>query len=548
MTFFGIARSSSAVGSEWTCPQVPPIAFKDQDKPNVDGAVTFINGEVKPWEGETIEITSPIVDPESGKRTVIGRLSMLEEDDAVEVVKTASTAWDAGQGAWPQMPVRERIAAMEAVLEELTHIREDIVQVLMWEICKNTGDAYKEFDRTMDYARASIATLKESIKTDDAWKTVSGVRARVRRGPVGVNLMLAPFNYPLNEMYAMLIPSLLMGNVVVLKLPAVGGLVHILTMNAFAKHLPRGSINFVSGSGRVTCGAIMRTGLVDMLGFIGGSNAADKLIGAHPHVHRLKIFSQLEGKNLGIVLPDADLDVAAKQCTLGATSYNGQRCTAIKLIMVHDSVKEQFMAKLHDNIVALKVGLPWEDNVAITPLPEPKKPAYLEALIADAVEQGASVVNSDHSGGQISGGSLFTPALVYPVTPSMRLFNEEQFGPVIPVATFADTTQVYDVLRNSWNGQQASIFTSDPTGLVAAPLVDLLSNIVGRVNLNVQCGRSPDVLPFSGRRSSAMGTMSVSEALRGFSIETVVAFAASSETSAAVAGGLDKASNFLAAL
>merc|ERR1719201_2954037 len=193
----------------------------------------------------------------------------------------------------------------------------------------------------MEFVAAVIAELRKDPTVGQGfaqWEVVSGVGVRVRRGPIGVMLALAPFNYPLNEMYAMLIPSLLMGNVAILKLPAIGGLVHTLTAKAFAEHLPPGAINFVSGSGRATMGPIMETGLVDVLGFIGGTKGADALIKAHPTPHRLMVFAQLEGKNLGIVLPDADLDVAVSQCTLGATSYNGQRCTAIKLILVHSSV------------------------------------------------------------------------------------------------------------------------------------------------------------------------------------------------------------------
>ena len=190
------------------------------------------------------------------------------------------------------------------------------------------GDAAKEFDRTIDYARASIASFKDEDAKGSGWTTVSGVAARVRRGPVGAILFLAPFNYPLNEMYAMLIPALLMGNTVTMKLPTIGGQCHVLTAAAFAAHVPPGVLNFVSGSGRKTCPPIMRSGMVDMLGFIGGSKAADALIADHPHPHRLKVFSQLEGKNIAVVLPDADLDVAAARCALGATSYNGQHGTA----------------------------------------------------------------------------------------------------------------------------------------------------------------------------------------------------------------------------
>ena len=137
-----------------------------------------------------------------------------------------------------------------------------------------------------------------------------------------------------------------MGNTCVLKLPAIGGLAHVLTARALSRVLPAGVINFVSGSGRATMGPIMQTGLVDSLGFIGGVNGADALIKSHPSPHRLKVFAQLEGKNLGIVLPDADLDTAVTQCVLGSTSYNGQRCTAIKLIMIHESIADEFVERL----------------------------------------------------------------------------------------------------------------------------------------------------------------------------------------------------------
>lgn len=352
-------------------------------------------------------------------------------------------------------------------------------------------------------------------------------------------------NYPLNEMYAILMPALLMGNTVVMKLPAIGGLVHILTAPAFAKYLPPGVVNFVSGAGRATMGPIMETGLVDVLGFIGGVKGADALIKAHPSPHRLKVFAQLEGKNLGIVLPDADLDVAANQCMLGGLSYNGQRCTAIKLIMVHKSVADAFVKKLVAKVGSLKVGLPWEDGVSITPLPEPKKPSILEGLIGDALSKGATLANEGEGGGRLA-GALMTPAVVDHVTPDMRLFHEEQFGPVVPVARYDDIGEVMSAIKASWNGQQAAIFTSDAKA--SAPLVDTLSTVVGRININAQCGRSPDIVPFSGRRSSSMGTMSVTEALRSFSIETVVAFPAKDAMSKKVAHGLDEHTNLFAAV
>lgn len=508
----------------------------------------FMAGKKSEWKGATTTVTSPIFDKQTGSRAVIGTMPDMSESDAVEAVEAAAAAWDKGQGVWPQMSLAERIASIEKFVVELGKVRTEMVNALIWEIAKSSKDAAAEFDRTILFIKAAIAELKKDPTIGQGfsqWSEVSGFGVKTRRGPVGVMLGLAPFNYPLNEMYAMLIPALLLGNVAVLKLPAIGGLVHVLTADAIAAALPAGVVNFVSGAGRKTMGPIMATGLVDVLGFIGGTRGADALIKQHPAPHRLKVFAQLEGKNMGIVLPDADLDVAAAACVTGALSYNGQRCTAVKLIMVHRSVEKAFTQKLLALVGKLTVGLPWDANVNVTPLPEPNKPTILADLIADATSKGATLANKAEGGGEVR-GALYTPGVVTGVTKDMRLFVEEQFGPVVPVGSFDDVSEVLAALKASWNGQQASIFTNDSKA--AAPLVDALSSIVGRININAQCGRSPDVVPFSGRRSSAMGTMSVCEALRSFSIETVVAYPATHATSKRVATGLDACTRFLAPL
>ena len=116
----------------------------------------------------------------------------------------------------------------------------------------------------------------------------------------------------------------------------------------------------------------------------------------------------------------------------------------------------------------------------------------------------------------------------------------------MPVARFSDVAEVKSALKASWNGQQCAIFTT--SSAAAAPLVDCGWSIFGRININAACGRSPDVVPFSGRRQSAMGTMSVTEALRAFSVETVVAYPSKDATSKEVAVGLEGVTSFLAAL
>jgi len=218
------------------------------------------------------------------------------------------------------------------------------------------------------------------------------------------------------------------------------------------------------------------------------------------------------------VLADADLDLAVSECVLGSLSYNGQRCTALKILFVHASLVDAFLARFSAAISALTIGMPWDPGVAITPLPEEGKTKYLSELVEDAQAHGARVVNP--LGGTVH-GTFFYPAVLYPVNSAMRAYHEEQFGPVIPVLPFDDIEQPIRYMVESKYGQQVSIFGSDPDEI--AGLIDPLVNQVCRVNVNSQCQRGPDTFPFTGRKDSAEGTLSVSDALRVFTIRTLVA-------------------------
>ena len=160
---------------------------------------------------------------------------------------------------------------------------------------------------------------------------------------------------------------------------------------------------------------------------------------------------------------------------------------------------------------------PWE-NTLLTPLPEPNKPDYINNLIEDAKSKGAEVINK--RGGETQKNYVF-PAILYPVNSSMDVFKEEQFGPVIPVVSFSDINDPINYMADSNYGQQVSVFGNDENSL--GPLIDSLVNLVCRVNLNSSCQRGPDVYPFTGRKDSAVATLSVHDALRYFSIRTFVA-------------------------
>jgi acyl-CoA reductase-like NAD-dependent aldehyde dehydrogenase len=340
---------------------------------------------------------------------------------------------------------------------------------------------------------------------------------------------MGPFNYPLNETFTTLIPALIMGNVVCFKPPKHGTLLHYPLLEAFRTSFPAGVINTVYGRGNSVIPQMMESGKIDVLTLIGSSKVADQLKKLHPKVNRLRAILGLDAKNAAIVTQSADLELAVKECMLGSLSFNGQRCTALKVMWVHKSLVDQFNARMAEEMGKLKLGMMWEKGVNITPLPEPNKPAYLKELIEDAKAHGATVMNEN--GGETFNSFVF-PALLYPVSKEMKIWEEEQFGPVVPVVAFSHIKEPIEYLIESSHGQQVSIFSKDVHQI--SDLMDVAVNQVSRVNINSQCQRGPDTFPFTGRKDSAEGTLSVTAALRSFSIRTVVATKDTAENKAIV--------------
>jgi len=480
----------------------------------------LVNGEMRKWTGKTQDVWSPIyVKTKQGlEQKRIGSYPITDATDAMEVLYAGVKAYNNGRGAWPSMSVSQRIECVEKFTHEMIKKRDEVVKLLMWEIGKSLADSQKEFDRTVQYIYDTIDALKDIDRNSSTFLIEEGIIGQVRRSPLGVVLCMGPFNYPLNETFTTLIPALIMGNTVLFKPPKHGTLLHYPLLEAFKDAFPAGVINTLYGRGNNIIPLLMESGKIDVLTLIGSSKVADKLKKMHPKVNRLRAILGLDAKNAAIVTKSADLNVAVNECLLGALSFNGQRCTAIKIIFVHRSLVDDFNQKLAEKMEQMKVGMVWDAGVQITPLPEPNKPAYLKELIEDAKLHGAKVLNP-HGGENFK--SLFFPALLYPVNNKMKIWHEEQFGPLVPVVPFEDIAEPIDYIHESSHGQQAALFGTDINELSA--LIDETVNQVSRVNVNAQCQRGPDSFPFTGRKDSAEGTLSVTAALRSFSIRTVVA-------------------------
>ena len=481
----------------------------------------LVGGEMRQWTGATQDVYSPVyIKGEDGKleSKYIGSFPITDVPQAMEALDAAIKAYDSGRGEWPTMSVSERIACMENFIKKMLEKKTEIVNLLMFEIGKSVADSIKEFDRTVEYIYDTIDCLKDIDRASSRFKIEQGIIGQIRRSPFGVVLCMGPFNYPLNETYTTLIPAILMGNTILFKPPKHGTLLHYPMLQAFKECFPKGVVNTIYGRGANVVPPIMQSGKINILTLIGSSKVANDLKKMHPKLNRLRAVLGLDAKNAGIILKNADVELAVKECILGSLSFNGQRCTAIKIIWVHRSIAKKFLNRFSEEIEKLKFGMPWEPGVNLTPLPEPNKPAYLTECIADAKANGAEVMNE---GGGTVVNSFFYPAVLYPVNDKMKVYSEEQFGPLIPVVPFDDVEEPIQYLIDSSHGQQVSIFGTNSDQI--AHLIDPIVNQVSRVNINAQCQRGPDTFPFTGRKDSAEGTLSVEDALRAFSIRTVVA-------------------------
>ncbi len=503
------------------------IFYEEKDIPaeftldeQVDQREFLSNGEMISWTGQVNEVFSPIcVKIKDGlKRKRIGSFPVCTEKESMEALEAAVKAYDNGRGEWPTMSVADRITCVENFTQKMIAKKDIVVKLIMWEIGKSYADSVKEFDRTVEYIYATIDALKDIDRDSSRFQIEQGIIAQIRRSPLGVVLCMGPFNYPLNETFTTLIPALIMGNTMLFKPPKHGTLLHYPLLEAFKTSFPKGVVNTIYGRGNKIVPSLMQSGKINVLTLIGSSRVADELKKLHPKVNRLRAILGLDAKNAAIITKDADLNLAVSETVLGSLSFNGQRCTALKIIYVHRSLAQEFLKRLSAEVAKLKYGMPWEKGVSLTPLPEVNKPAYLTECIEDAKAYGAKVINEN--GGQVA-ESFFYPAIVYPVNSQMKLYREEQFGPVIPVVPFDDLEEPIEYLIGSSHGQQVSIFSNNAA--VVSSLIDPLVNQVSRVNINCQCQRGPDTFPFTGRKDSAEGTLSVVDALRSFSIRSLVA-------------------------
>ncbi|GAA0681545.1 MULTISPECIES: NADP-dependent glyceraldehyde-3-phosphate dehydrogenase [Clostridium] len=449
--------------------------------------------------GDNIEIKSPI------DENTLGYVQAMTKEEANKSIENACEA----QRYWKQVPINKRADILHRAASILEENAEEIAEILTMEIAKDKKSSLAEITRTADYIRFSADAGKqlegETIPGDSFPGTEKNKISVVTREPLGVVLAISPFNYPINLSASKIAPALIAGNSVILKPPTQGSISALYLAEVFNKAgLPRGVLNTITGKGKDIGDYVVTHPKIDFINFTGSTE-----VGQHiSKITTMKpLLLELGGKDAAIVLEDADLDESAKNIVNGAYSYSGQRCTAVKRILVMEKVADELSTKIKNLVEKLSVGDPRENSV-IGPLINDKAADFVMNLIEDAEGKGAKLL----AGGKRE-GRLIYPTLFDHVNLDMKIAWEEPFGPVLPIIRIKSIDEAIKIANESKYGLQSSIFTKNIEA--AFYIADKLE--VGTVQINNKTERGPDHFPFSGVKSSGMGTQGIKYSIEAMS-------------------------------
>lgn len=464
----------------------------------------FFNG--KEWaestSGKAVAVHSPIDD------SVVGNLQVVSIGEIDAVMEAAK----AGQAKWEATPLNQRVKIMHLAADWIRHFEEYLTTLLAREIGKTTGEAKSEIVRTADlidyYADEAQSMRGETLDSDNFPGYDKGRIGLIERVAWGTVLAIAPFNYPVNLSASKIAPALLMGNAVVFKPPTQGGVSALHLAQVFIKSgIPEGVLTAVTGTGNDIGDYLVSHPGVDCITFTGSSDTGEaiaKKAGMKPLVF------ECGGNNPAVVLPDADMNLTAREIVKGAFSYAGQRCTAIKYVLGMPDTLATLTTVLSKQLPELvHMGDPRSpDTKLVGPVVSVAASERIQLLVDETVQAGAKIM----TGGKRT-NAFVEPTILTGVRPEMPVVREEVFGPVVSLITVNDVSEAIGIINASRFGLQASVFTQDEgAGIVVAKQIN-----VGTVQINGSPQRGPDHFPFLGVKRSGLGVQGVRYSLEEMS-------------------------------
>lgn len=439
---------------------------------------SYINGEFID-SNKTIGIISPL------NNKVFAEVQALKEDDIDRAFNSAEQRFN----TWKKTPLEERISYIERFKEAMEENADKMAEIMNHEIAKKVKDGITEIRRTIEYIDQTIEQWRKynysSIK-------IKNKKANIYRVPLGVVLAISPFNYPVNLSISKIIPALIVGNTVVFKPATNGSVIGSFLGKLFHQAgFPAGTINVVTGRGSDIGDFLVSHNNISMISFT-GSIKVGKNIARQKSL--IPIVLELGGNDAAYVRYDADIDLAVKEIVKGAFSYSGQRCTAIKKLILHKDIKEEFISKLLEEI----------KKISLDPLVTINAAKFVEELVEDSINRGDEFILK----GNIK-DNVVTPFIVEVKSTKSRTWREEAFGPLLPIYIIDNEDKLIEIFNDTNYGLQNSIFTSN---INFAKKLSLQIES-GTVNINRSSSRGPDIFPFLGIKDSGFGTQGIIDAL-----------------------------------
>lgn len=466
---------------------------------------TFLAGE---WVSGSsfMDVRSPI------DLSVIGRVPKLSWSD---VDRALDKVYRVGRWSVRDLPGWRRLEILEKIGDLIEKYREDFVNLLIVNTGKTRSQAQGEINASIDRLRRADLDARKIFGDyipGDWDQTTVETEAIVRREPFGVVLAIIPFNYPLFDTVAKFTYSVVAGNAIVVKPPSVDPLPVIL----FAKVVeeagfPREGFAVLTVPGRESIDLVSDR-RIHVISFTGSSETGRKVIASAG----IKQFvMELGGGDPAIVLEDADLDLAAERIALGIYSYAGQRCDAIKLVLVEDDVYLKLKEKLINNLSKVVVGDPRDEKTTMGPLIDPETVDKMLEAVKEAIERGGAILY----GGKRLGATYVEPTLIEVldknVLKELKLYKDEIFAPVALITSFRDLDEAIELANGRRYGLDVSIFGYN---------IDKIRKLIrylefGAIYVNDMPRHGVGYYPFGGRKDSGIGREGI-----GYSIEHVTAY------------------------
>lgn len=458
------------------------------------------------WREGGSERSAEVTNPYDGSALLDIRLADRNDLNA------AFLAAERAQAEWAATPPGERGALLQRVVGIFDARKEEIIDWLIREAGSTRLKANVEWGAARGITQEA-ASMPGRVHGMTLASNIPGKENRVYRKPLGVMGVISPWNFPLHLSQRSIAPALALGNAVVVKpasdTPVTGGL--LLAKIFEEAGLPQGLLSVVVGAGSEIGDAFVEHRVPRMISFTGSTPVGRRIGGiCSGGEHIKKVALELGGNSPFVVLDDADLDQAVNAAAMGKFLHQGQICMAINRIIVDESLYDDFVERFVTKVKGLKVGDPNDRETVVGPIINAKQREGLEAKIATAREEGATVLLD----GEIN-GQLVPPHVFGDVTPDMEISREEIFGPLVGIQKARDEAHALELANATEYGLSSAVFSGDlARGLRFAQGIK-----AGMTHVNDMPVNDEAHVPFGGEKNSGLGRFNGDWAIEEFTTD-----------------------------